>query len=250
MSPTTVTGEEILETFGASWRRGTGRAGGAERSVMVRHREARGLAGSIGAARDVRMKRGRGRAGQHHKDLLQAFAQLHHLLLLQNLHVAASLDTLVQVQHRPPPAANLPNPPAPSLLNQRTTLMFASFSTLTTLPSSPSSVGLQRFSRSRSLARPRARALSLSPLYLPLHAVLFMRNCSTRSHMCAQIHATRAHTRTYVRTRLLFPPPLSLLPFPLSFSRGRQVSSEHPHPSTPLLQQQTQQQRGKRGRRR
>jgi hypothetical protein len=163
MSPTTVTGEEILETFGASWRRGTGRAGGAERSVMVRHREARGLAGSIGAARDVRMKRGRGRAGQHHKDLLQAFAQLHHLLLLQNLHVAASLDTLVQVQHRPPPAANLPNPPAPSLLNQRTTLMFASFSTLTTLPSSPSSVGLQRFSRSRSLARPRARSRTPCP---------------------------------------------------------------------------------------
>ena len=104
------------------------------------------------------MMRWRGRTGQHHENLLQALAQLHHLLLLQNLHVAASLDTLVQVQHRPPPAANLPNPPAPSLLNPRTTLMFASFSTLTTLPSSPSSVGLQRFSRSRSLARPRARS--------------------------------------------------------------------------------------------
>jgi hypothetical protein len=49
MSPTTVTGEEILETFGASWRRGTGRAGGAERGVMVRRREARGLAGNIGS---------------------------------------------------------------------------------------------------------------------------------------------------------------------------------------------------------
>jgi len=51
MSPTTVTGEEILETFGASWRRGTGRAGGAERGVMVRRREARGLAGNIGSER-------------------------------------------------------------------------------------------------------------------------------------------------------------------------------------------------------
>ena len=111
MSPTTVTGEAILETFGASWwTAGAARGGRVWRGAARRHgatpvrcaaREGVRIAmrsqGGLGSTAGARCAR-----EGNHENLLEALAQLHHLLLLQELHVAASLDAIVQVQHPPP----------------------------------------------------------------------------------------------------------------------------------------------------